>query len=474
MTFYLSVIAGPLLLALTRDLSHDEHMYVAAGALIAQGERLYVDFAYFQTPYLPYLYAAVFTLTGGEWLLLSARLVAVAIGIGGLFGVRWVCGRLSGSAAIGDLCGILLATHHLLLFVFPFARNHVIALALILLGLACVYANETNRRWMFGFAGTCAALAIGMKLTSLPLAMVIMALCVLQVRGRTFERLQLAVFPATMGFGIGILPLLWIAIQVDPDLLYFNNLGYHHHNLEWRQSSENPGKVAFAEKLLSALLYLLKGSGIALLIALGAGLHWQRVLGQFADRKLLLSLGLTVIVAFFIALVPSPLQRDYLIAVPGTGVLLLAVVLKPIWHHQSVQRAMLVIALAGFGVASITNLRDFRNLLNPMDCAPIASAKIGGLLKEKLEPRTRVLTISPLFPLEAGLAIPPPCASGPFFYRVGALLENSELERYVGWHCSHLPEFDVALVEIDDALEGCLRAESSSLETVEGGIKLLR
>ena len=39
---------------------HNENMYVAAGVLASQGETLYRDFAYLQTPYLPLAYGVWF------------------------------------------------------------------------------------------------------------------------------------------------------------------------------------------------------------------------------------------------------------------------------------------------------------------------------------------------------------------------------------------------------------------------------
>jgi hypothetical protein len=55
--------------------AHNEQMYVAAAYLLAQGRRLYSDFAFVQMPYSPLAYAAVYTLTGSGHYLLKAKLV---------------------------------------------------------------------------------------------------------------------------------------------------------------------------------------------------------------------------------------------------------------------------------------------------------------------------------------------------------------------------------------------------------------
>ena len=50
--------------AMTKGLNHDEHQHIAAGALIArEGLLPYMDFPHFHTPYLAFIYAALFRVT---------------------------------------------------------------------------------------------------------------------------------------------------------------------------------------------------------------------------------------------------------------------------------------------------------------------------------------------------------------------------------------------------------------------------
>ena len=69
------VLAVGLLAQTLRNRSHNEQMYVTAGALLAQGERLYTDFAFVQTPYAPQVYALAYRLTGADNLLGKAKLI---------------------------------------------------------------------------------------------------------------------------------------------------------------------------------------------------------------------------------------------------------------------------------------------------------------------------------------------------------------------------------------------------------------
>src|SRR5688572_6039535 len=76
--FVVCALVFPFVLGLgmTQNMSHDEHQHVAAGALVArEGLVPYRDFPHFHTPYLAYVYAALFSVT--DHLLVAARMVSV-------------------------------------------------------------------------------------------------------------------------------------------------------------------------------------------------------------------------------------------------------------------------------------------------------------------------------------------------------------------------------------------------------------
>ncbi len=67
-------------------LSHNEHMYIAAGVLVAKSQVIYRDFAFVQTPYLPLLYGNVYRLTGLSHYYLAGKLISFALlGTSGMF-----------------------------------------------------------------------------------------------------------------------------------------------------------------------------------------------------------------------------------------------------------------------------------------------------------------------------------------------------------------------------------------------------
>src|SRR5688572_6988360 len=71
----LLLLVGGFASIMTAELNRNEHMYHAASVLVAQGQSLYTDFAYLQTPYLPRLYGGFYDLFGvSSYYLLIGRL----------------------------------------------------------------------------------------------------------------------------------------------------------------------------------------------------------------------------------------------------------------------------------------------------------------------------------------------------------------------------------------------------------------
>ena len=97
---FLAAVVLPVTLLLCVPLSHDEHMYVAAGMLLGE-HSLYADFAYLQAPYLPFLYALVFDLADQSYLLFCGRAVALVMALVAFYIVHRTCPDLYGPRRMG-------------------------------------------------------------------------------------------------------------------------------------------------------------------------------------------------------------------------------------------------------------------------------------------------------------------------------------------------------------------------------------
>jgi 4-amino-4-deoxy-L-arabinose transferase-like glycosyltransferase len=442
-----------LLLGLTlgAPLSRDEHMYVAAGVLVRRAQ-LYRDFAYLQGPYLPWLYSAVFAVTG-QHLLLAARLtslVATAITLA----LTWRVGLwISGSRRAAWLALVLVGTHHLLLFASPYARNHPVALACSLAAFAAAWRGlAAGRGWSYWWAtaGALAAVAAGVRLMHLPLAAALLLTCVFAPRAAgTRNRLLKACVPFALGFTVAAIPAAVSAARAGAQLFVFNNVGYHRANEYWYAAHHGPNATLGA-KLLYAGTFAIKGSGAALVVALLVAWAVSRS-RQREDRTgpdlrpgTSLLISLSIIAAVLAALLPTPPQRDYLIMfVPFAALGFCALLRRPpgvYAQHARVARwprTVLVALVSLSAVAGVaTSMRHLRHLVAVENWTPLTTHSIGEQITRSLPAGSgtpRVATLAPLFPLEGGLSIYPELATGWFLYRVAPYLTDASRELPLGY-----------------------------------------
>ena len=162
-------------LAMAKGLNHDENQHVAAGVMVARGLLPYRDFPHFHTPYLAFIYAALFHAT--DHLLLAARLfgagcASAMVGLVGsvgyaLFrerGKKWALGVSAGAVVLCLTAGLFGQT-------VGHAWNHEPSLLFALLAfLAHVAGIERRRNGWLVASGALLGVAIGLRLTFAPLA----------------------------------------------------------------------------------------------------------------------------------------------------------------------------------------------------------------------------------------------------------------------------------------------------------------
>src|SRR5262245_7882080 len=84
-----------------KRLDHDEHQFVASGALLARQRAIpYRDYPYFHMPYLVFIYGMIYKLS--DHLLLAARLVSIACECLTVLLASWIAYRAHRGQAIAD------------------------------------------------------------------------------------------------------------------------------------------------------------------------------------------------------------------------------------------------------------------------------------------------------------------------------------------------------------------------------------
>jgi 4-amino-4-deoxy-L-arabinose transferase-like glycosyltransferase len=437
--------------AMRAPLNHDENMYVAAGVL-SKDHRLYGGFAYLQMPYLPYVYRAVFEVTATTRYLLWARLLSFGFACALALAVGLAARRITRSTgfALSSTAALLCADP--MLRVIPLAWNHVLSLALCCLALLlCLQSLEGGRPIRRGdgrrlwLAGLALGVAAGTKLTYAPIPLPLIAVAVLYPRDEALgRRITRRLAPLLAGLGVGLAPLVLALARAGFDRLSFANLGYHALNTTWRRQTGlregmSPlGKLSFACDGLADPADACLMAALVLAIALTIARWWRaRLLGRDLATPELPACAALLAAAAAVALTPRPLLSSYVaMAVPFAALLVGAcwARLEGMWRRRA------TVALGALGLVAVasggrTLYGGIFTLADTGQWTPLAVHREALAIRHALgggeNPSAPVATLAPIYALEAGLSIYPELATGPFLYRVGDLLTETQRARHV-------------------------------------------
>lgn len=435
-----SLLAILLLLfvrAMARELNHDEEQFLAPPALLLQSDLLpYRDYPCFHTPNLIFVFAALFAAT--PHFLLATRCFnasCAALLLLLLFGftVRRFRFLAEGRWLVGLGVALLLSLNPFFRFTAGRAWNHDLAvLAVVAAFLAFLQAGKSERRpWLWIAAcGGLVGLATGTRLSFAPLvAPFAFATLLFPVRER--KRI-LGLTSYGLGVAGALLPVALLFWAAPREFIFDNFTCNGAVNLLFREQTV-PGEIAFWNKLSFPFQFFLRSPSDILLIAgfiFFAVRPWWRsgLSGWRNDREI--SLLLLILPFLFIgSWAPMPSYRQYYY--PFVPFLLLGNVIglareRP-FRPRTLQLLALTLIVSLFETTSAltSSLGIFRPSTWPVFSVHKKAEAIAALL-----PRGRVLTLAPLFPLEAGRQIYPQFATGPFAWRTAALVDPQHRARY--------------------------------------------
>lgn len=430
-------IVFPLVLGLgmTRGLSHDEHQHVASGALIAREHLLpYRDFPHFHTPYLAYLYALLFGIT--DHLLLLGRLVSVlsATAIAGILGsVAYLSFRTRGKRIAVLVCAssvLLLLSTALFGRNTGLAWNHEPALLLTLLAFVIHLAGlKSARSGWFVASGALLGLAIGTRITCAPL-LAPFGLALLLYPEPHWRWNRIAAFVG--GSLIGLAGLLTFFI-VAPEQTFFGNFEFARINVTYRLDSGEPRTMTILQKLRFFFKEIIRpdaGLFLACLPPLFVAWWGRRRSGHRLPveiRFILLLLPFVLIGSF----APSPLFDQYFYPLLPFAILLGLYALAAIPPQHPWSRRLLLTGSAAVLLSTAMGLRGYRaypDFFTPNEWRGIRLHRRMATICADLPPG-KVLTLSPILPLEAGLSIYPAFSTGPFAWRISPYLDAAKAAR---------------------------------------------
>lgn len=440
---FMTVAAGVALLLLGAalygrimgfDLRRDEFMFVPPAATLGEWP-LYSGQFYNHVPYSAWLFRAVHLALPGLDLLTSARLtvfLAWALLLGAAF---WTGLRLAGSATVGVFSmAIFLGSETLLAQAGMAATNNLLPLPFILIGLALFAAGHLDGRSPFGtyfLAGLSLSVAAGMKANAIAFFPALALACFLLPRAATLsKRARLTALPVALGGLVGALPLFWLALT-EPE--FFDHLLRYHSGPNiafWQANAASEPGLALglpAKVQLAQTAWLTGGAILALFVA---AMAWTARPGSAGSAETAraaqaaLAVGAATILAAALAFVPTPAFPQYFVP-PLAGLpVLVAMAIRALpsasrWLLLRALPAATVLMLAVALPRLVMGLAELRHpdRLTPARLSHGAEA-LARLAAPGGVPVGPVATLSPLYPLQAGLPVYPEFAAGPFAWRV--------------------------------------------------------
>ncbi len=441
---------------LAYPLQHDEQIHVAAAALMSD-YRLYQDLGYNHLPNLPLLLNALYRLTGTEYYILSGRILTCFWWIAACGALAMIAWRQTKDLAAVSVAVVLLLANVLYLGqAGMLVTNNLAPVPFALFGLYCFLRAQEGplpRPLMAALAGFFLAIAIGFKVNYVfvvpPFAL---AALVVPRECSFLRRLTRSALPMLLGGVIGGLPTLFFLIS-DPQSFFGHTLRYFTtaHRAYWL-TLDAPKTMTLAGKALIAESVWLSGTAL-LAICTASFLALLHVLpGQLAkpDHPLrqwpvVVTAGL-VVTGALISFVPTPSFPQYF-APPIAFIIVLAVLLYGQLDGDGRKIAapllatVAILSVAGGvsrllpGIHALFMPKKWEGVLVHEQARQMA-ATIGAASR-----RTRIATLSPIYPLEAGFAIYPEFAAGPFLYRVADLIPSADRRYFRTTSESGLPAF---------------------------------
>jgi len=425
-----AVLAG---VALPREVDHDEHQFVASGALLAHfGLLPYRDYPYFHLPNLVYLYGLIDLVAASP--LLAARLASLVFALLSLGIVYWlVWSELEAARpllrmSMAGSAVVLMAFSPLSFYTVGRAWNHDAAVAFFLLAL--VLSRAAGRRassWPLVGAGLAAGLAVGSRLSFAPAAIGLALVIVLWTRREGLTQRMRSVAQYALGGALGLVPTLALA-WLAPRAFRFGNIEYAALNTAYRQAMGFTTAMDLSGKMQFVLdEVLLEPRGAILFISLAVFLAADAI-GLFRfrgeGRRVPLAIGILFPFLLWGALAPTPGWYQYFtMLVPFAAV---ASVLSAARVHLGRRRwplgaGWVILAALAATWLSRAEVTSVRSLLRPEAWAPTAVRAVGARIAQEAGGGP-VLTLSPIYALEGGQPIYEQFASGPFAWRVSPLV----------------------------------------------------
>lgn len=405
-----------LFLFIFRQVNLDEGWYLWASKLVYSGQVPYRDFAYTQTPVLPYVYGLGQLLLGAG--LYQGRLITLACAVGA-YGLTVATARRLGGAWAGVVCLALLATSPFAVAQYTYTATYALT-ALLMAGAIYIASGEQPEHERAILSSWLLATAVGVRLS----VIVVLPVFLLYLISTSPTRLKTSLWAAltTAGWLGLLLGGFWL---LSGERMEYNLISFHTDRLmepHWQGirayhtfwKTYNDLRVPFVLGGLGLLLGLLR------IVVL-----WRREPSQ--ERKaVLLQITLCCMAAALVAaqLIPRTTDSYYnslqvpMITLAG-GLLLTQLWPAKATLWRSLRLLLILFALAyNASTQSQAFVRDRYVVYLYPQIGQISTVQAAAhFLQQYTKPDDLLLSFSPHLALEADLQVMPGYEMATFAYR---------------------------------------------------------
>lgn len=424
--------------SMTKDVGRDEQMYCTAGAMLAQGKMIYRDFSYpSQLPCHPLLLAACYKILGTTHYLLVGRLVSAVSDFLVVLVIVWIyrsvfVPRRTEGLLFGLAAAVLHVFNPCVDYAAGYAWNHDLVILCVAGALGLLVTTDFQKGaspLRIGLMGVLFTLATCMRVTTMVVEVLFLAAMLWIAGGPLRSRVRTAL-PFLAGSVATALWPLWVIAQA-PEAFRLNLVRIPTLYGRWlHEIGMTFGKIPLTVNTLLMPPCLI-------LLVLAAGLLWTGVRYRWSldvqERRKAVAAALLPLAFLAIAYIPPTMWLQYLaIPVPFTAAAFaypLAALRRQTSAHDpgrcvvafAMPVAALVSALLGPTALSRTVL-----VLVPEKWQPITVHAASRAMMEQVKEPKRVLTLGPLYALEAGCDIYPELSCGSIVYRIADRMTPEE------------------------------------------------
>jgi hypothetical protein len=430
--------------SMSKAMSSDEQMYCTGGYLISKGLMPYRDFSYVaQLPYHPLLLGTVYKLIGTTHYLLTGRIISIVCDILIVVCLFDIFRKIFAQFLYS---GILLGLSACALFVFnPFvsyllgvAWNHDIALLCVVLSFRIFVSEKHIAMRTFAIAALL-TIAAWTRPTSVFFMPVFFAMIIAKKMGTgsKAKRFCAAVCLSPFFFGVIVFSIvpLWIAIASGRAFLL--NIftmpmlnGQLLHNLHIAYSKSYLTITAFRNNYFSFLVFTAVFVFFCVFGKMGTGSRAERLtrcrvpVPIFHSTMLALLLLLTsIIIAYF----PPTMWKQYL-GIPVIFIIIVMGFALRYLRNTNIYKicAAVFIALSLFTMINQKPIAKISKCLSPQNWTPIKIHNTSKQIVAKAATSKKILTLSPLYAIEADGKIYTELSAGVFAFRIADKLSEND------------------------------------------------